>query len=234
VVFFLVFFFFYFKKFYSLQNEKKQLELQLSQEIAKATIEIQEHLFEQLSLEIHDNVNQTLSLSKVQLSTAKGMNQSDQQIINEAKTNISDSISALRNLAKSLNGDLITQMGLIPSLLALIKHINTSGFIQVSLYESGTSFALPKGNSLLIYRMIQESLQNIINHAEATITNIYIQYDEPRISLSIIDNGKGFNYKADSFKGLGLQGLHKRAALLGGSVDIISKEKQGTTIRISI
>lgn len=234
IVFFLSFLFFYFKKFYRLEAEKKQLELQLEQEVSKARIEIQEVLFEKLSLDIHDNVNQTLSLAKLQLSQINPVAQSDSKLLAEAKHNISDAISTLRHMAKSMNGDSIVQAGLHNAIRQLVGNINTTDLLHIEFTETGKPFTLAPNTALVLFRMVQEALQNVLKHAEASLVKLELQYNQPNIRINIHDNGKGFDPLANNQKGLGLNSLYKRAALLGGTLSITSKALTGTTILIDI
>ena len=88
----------------------------------------------------------------------------------------------------------------------------------------------------MLFRMIQESLQNILKHANATAIEIVFNYQEARLTITICDNGAGFDPDSIAKKngGLGLQNIKSRAALMNGTATVTSTIKQGTTITISI
>jgi signal transduction histidine kinase len=86
---------------------------------------------------------------------------------------------------------------------------------------------------LVLFRVVQEVLNNIVKHASATVIDIHLHYTDAYLSIEITDNGKGFNLPGNC-KGTGLQNIKKRTALLNGSLHISSKENMGTEIKIKI
>jgi signal transduction histidine kinase len=234
IVFFLSFLFLYFRKFYRLQADKKQLEVQFQKEVAAAAIEIQEAFLSRLSLDIHDNVNQTLSLAKIQISGLLLTNQNDKKLIAEAKSNISDAINTLRNMAKSMNGDTVIQIGFRHAIKELINSINNSDILHIKLVEVGAPFNLHADKSLLVFRMVQEAIQNVLKHANATLVIIRLTNDHDYCSIEIQDNGIGFDTSAEIKEGIGINSLYKRVALLGGKLSIKSSPQKGTTVNIQL
>lgn len=234
VVLFFSFLFFYFRRFYKMQVEKKQMQLLFSQELSNAQLEIQEQTFLSISQEIHDNVGQILSLAKVQLNLMEEQAQEKNPLLSDVSENISKAMTDLRDLSKGLNSERIRVIGLLPAVEQEVQRINRTGILHIQLSSSGTEEKGDGRRELILFRVIQECLQNIIKHAQATQVSIAFSFRPGQILAQITDNGKGFN-PAEALQvssGLGLRNMHKRMELIGGTVYFDSQEKQGTRIQL--
>jgi two-component system NarL family sensor kinase len=87
---------------------------------------------------------------------------------------------------------------------------------------------------LIIFRIIQEALNNVLKHAEANKIDLNVNFQETKLEIDVIDNGKGFNVNDENTMGLGLQNIIKRASLSGGKVVVESKINSGTTINLNM
>jgi signal transduction histidine kinase len=145
-------------------------------------------------------------------------------------------MTELRDIAKSLSSERRQQMSLLDSISQEIRRINRSGIIKVSSEVLGTEKNIPDQHKLIAFRIVQEGLQNIIKHAGASDVKVSIRYLEDCMYITIFDNGIGFNPETELKKreGLGLQNILRRATLVGGKADIMSKPGEGTTLQIQM
>ncbi len=220
------------------QQEKEQLRLSYERELLKAQLEIQEQTFKNISQEIHDNIGQMLSLAKLNLATMD-LSQPDrlEQKIGDSKKLVAQAIADLRNLSHGLSTDYIADQGLVRAAEHELEMIKKSGGYETVFLLEGTPYPLDKQNELIVYRIIQETLNNIIKHAASQKIIIHLRYRPEEFTLSIIDDGKGFDLTPltnNSSFGLGIKNMHNRARLIGAGFQISSTLEQGTSVMISV
>jgi signal transduction histidine kinase len=205
-------------------------------QLLESKLEIQEQTFGMISQEIHDNVGQILSLAKVQLGIMEQKQSVDGELLGNVKESISLAMTELRDIAKSLSSERLQQLSLQDSIGQEIRRINRSGIIKISSEIQGTEKNIPDQHKLIAFRIVQEGLQNILKHAGASDVKVTIRYLEDRVLITIFDNGVGFDPETELKKkdGLGLQNILRRATLVGGKADIISKPGEGTTLQIQM
>jgi two-component system, NarL family, sensor kinase len=219
-------------------QEKEQLRLSYERELLKTQLEIQEQTFKNISQEIHDNIGQMLSLAKLNLATMDISQPANlEQKIGDSKKLVGQAIADLRNLSHSLSTDYIVDQGLARAVEHELEMIKKSGDFETVFLLEGTSYPLDKQNELIIYRIIQETLNNIIKHAVSQKIIIHLRYRPEEFTLSIIDDGKGFDLTPltdNSSFGLGIKNMHNRARLIGAGFQISSTLDQGTSVIISV
>ena len=222
------------KKFH-FNKKLLQVETEFQKTMLLTQLEIQEQTFSQISREIHDHIGQRLTLARLYINGLTDIISKQQiEILMESSTLIEEAISDLKHLSKSLTANLIRDEGLIYALKLEINRISKITSIKINLnYRDDFPF-MSVENELIIFRIIQEAMQNVIKHAGATRVDIDFDYSNETLSLKIIDNGKGFNlqtiYLNEKGSKSGLENLRKRAALLQGSFDISSREGEGTSL----
>jgi two-component system, NarL family, sensor kinase len=223
------------QKMRRLEMEKSIMRSNYEQSILQARLEIQENTFNNISQEIHDNVGQLLSLAKVQLNIIDQTDYLDKAMLQDVKESVGKAMADLRDIAKSMSGERIQQMGLLQTLQHEVERINRSKLLQASLNINGEPCKLNEQKQLIIFRIVQEALQNIIKHAEAKSLEVKLNCLPSAIELLIIDDGKGFDTQINgSETGLGLQNIINRAALIGGEASINSRFNEGTTIKLIV
>jgi len=232
------FLFLYRKRHRRLLQERQQLKLSYERELLKSQLEIQEQTFRQISQEIHDNIGQVLSLAKLNLATMDPSHLPNlEQKISDSKKLVSQAIYDLRNLSHGLSTDYITDLGLARAIEHELEMVRKSGDYETLFECDGKSYSLDKQQELIIYRMIQETLNNIIKHAASQKIIIHLRYRPEELTLSIIDNGKGFDLTPitdNSSFGLGIKNMHNRARLIGAGFQISSTLEEGTSVTISL
>jgi len=203
-------------------------------EILKAQIKVQEQTFQHIANEIHDNIGQKLSFAKLQLNVMQDFyNKHQQEIIQEIAAVITESLSDLRNLSSSLSLDFIANNGFIKAVENEIEKLNKSGLYQFKLIVQGDSQFLDVDKELMLFRIVQESLNNVVKHAQAKQILIKLHYTTNNLVVSIEDDGIGFDVKKKS-NGSGLSNISKRALSIGGFATINSSKLTGTTVQINI
>lgn len=216
-------------------REREAMEARFNEQLLRSQLEIQEQSFNAISMEIHDNVGQTLSLLKVQLNIIDQMETLNRDLLGEAKNNVGKALTDLRDIAKSLNTERLQQASIVDTAGHELQRIGTSGFTGVTLNCSGEEREIDAKKKLILLRMIQECLQNSIKHAEATRLCVNFNYTDEHLRIEITDNGRGFNQEILQManSGIGLKNILKRAAIIGGEAKINSIIDGGTTITIT-
>jgi two-component system, NarL family, sensor kinase len=226
----------------SLELKTKLEDLKSHQEklLLKTELEIQEQTFQFISKEIHDNVTQGLSLAKLNLNIIDIDNiQESKLLIHKSTALISKALSDLNHLSKSLDADLIESYGLIHAIKYEIERWQRLAKNDIELEVNGELQFLNTNSELLIFRIIQESINNIIKYAKAENIKITIIYSTEHIQISVKDDGIGFdpatiftNKKIGEMAGL--KNMRQRAESLDGKLTIDSTPGMGTLLNVNI
>jgi PAS domain S-box-containing protein len=222
-------------------TEKRKLEEELVQQkekerqrINQAMIAGQEYERNELSKELHDNVNQILSSAMIMLTTARG-NADEQEYLMEKTTQYIDlAIQEIRKISKTLNSSIVKEVGLIDPIEDIIKNMQLVRPVIVDFEcDPGLEDELSHDVQLMLYRIIQEQTNNILRYAEAGYVRIAIERQEQCLTLVIQDNGKGFDVNKQA-KGIGLMNILNRAETLGGTLTIDTKPMGGCRLLVQI
>jgi signal transduction histidine kinase len=219
-------------------REREQLRLSYERELLKSQLEIQEQTFRHISQEIHDNIGQTLSLAKLNISTMDPAQPTGmEQKITDSKKLVSQAIYDLRNLSHGLSTDYVADMGLARAIEHELEMIHKSGDQETLFQTEGDVYRLDKQREVIIYRIVQETLNNILKHAASRKIIIHLHYRPEEITLTITDNGKGFDLTPldlDKSYGLGIKNMHNRARLMGARFQISSTLGEGTSVLVNV
>ncbi|WP_207515455.1 PAS domain-containing sensor histidine kinase [Longitalea luteola] len=212
----------------ALQKEKERLR------INQAMITGQEYERNEISKELHDNVNQILSSAMIMLTAARGNADDQEYLIDKTTQYIDMAIQEIRKISKSLNSSIVNEVGLIDPVEDIIKNMQLVRPLTVDFQcDPSLEEELSQDKQLMLYRIIQEQTNNIMRYAEASYVRIAIEQQGNRLSLSIEDNGKGFDTKKQT-KGIGLLNILNRAETLGGTLTIDSKPMGGCRLQVQI
>ena len=216
-------------------RDKEQLTAQFEQILLQSQLEIQEQTFRHISQELHDNLGHQASLIKINLNTlslddlpkAADKLDASRQLMRQL-------IADLKSLSVGINGDFVAKAGLLKALETEVDRLNKTDQFSVILYEQGDCATLDTGKTIILYRMAQEILNNIIKHSEAGKISITLTSNENFVTLAFCDDGIGFDVagKLANEQGAGLGNLHQRAKLLNADLNICSDINTGTTITI--
>ncbi|MEO6833610.1 MAG: sensor histidine kinase [Chitinophagaceae bacterium] len=214
---------------------RQQMAFDFDQSLLNTRIEVRENTLSMLASELHDNILQSMTLCQMGLSTALNTEQPEEKaaLINEAKQTLTTLMRDTRMLSHSLASGMVENRPLEDAIQAELSRIQALTNIQCNL-ELDTLEELPPNQRLLLFRAVQEALQNTLKHAKATRIDIRIYDENQRYFLSIADNGKGFDPSTLSNNSLGLMSLRQRAALLNGNLHIKSSPGAGTIISLEL
>ncbi|HEX3769205.1 MAG TPA: ATP-binding protein [Puia sp.] len=215
------------------RQQINDLQQQFTEQSLQAQVEIQEQTFLAISQEIHDNVGQVLSLAKVQANIIKESQQLDNDLLDGVRENIGKAMTDLRDLSRSLNNEKIRASAIHEVLIEEVERINRTGVIRASVSVEGEVRDPGPQKKLILFRVLQESIQNCLKHAEASSIAIIFHYAGDGISVSIRDDGKGFD-PASSCQGQGLGNIRTRVRLAGGTNTITSLPREGSHISLMI
>jgi signal transduction histidine kinase len=213
--------------------EKNEMQNKFEHEQLRSRLEIQEQTFNHISQEIHDNIGQVLSLVRLQINTLG-------EHLSEEKINITDdllgkAIKDLRNLSHTLSTDRIKELGIFEFIKQSLIPLEKSGNYKIVFTADSENFTVNNESALIIYRIIQEVLNNILKHAKATEIFINLKSTQNKKHIIIRDNGKGFEKSIiNTSEGIGLKNIMARAKLIGATLNISSAQGCGTTIEIII
>jgi two-component system, NarL family, sensor kinase len=214
-------------------KELEELKIKHENDLLKAQLEMQEYTFQNISREIHDNIGQKLSLAKLYLNTIPiSMVHPQPTQVNNSIAIISEVINDLSDLARSMSSEMILNNGLLKGIEFEVTQLKKSGIYDIDLNITGDAIFLDSNKELVLFRIIQESLHNIMKHAEATKIDICLNYDNKKLYLNIKDNGKGF-IKDKKSEGSGLINIRRRTTVLEGDF-LIDSGKGGTQLTITL
>ena len=235
-IFYLLLVFMFYQKQRKNKLEKEEMKHQFEQTMLQAQLEIQENTLNYISGEIHDNIGQILSLTRINLNILAESTPSE--TLNKIDNLLGKAIRDLRHLSHNLNSSNLLDLGIIEALNQLLQQIEKTGKFKTELIANQSILDfISTDNSLILYRMIQELLNNIIKHANATKITISIKMIDPKICLlTVSDDGKGFDISAvlHQKKGIGLRHIFSRAKMINATVTIHSNKPTGTNILIEI
>ncbi len=206
-------------------------------DLSARLVQTQEAERRALSRELHDEVGQSLSAVLVELrNLLAGLSaHSEEQTRSQAeliRSLVESTIRVVRNMALLLRPSMLDDLGLIPALKWQAREVSKRTSMDVSVAADLTSDDLPDEYKTCVYRIVQEALHNCSRHSRAQTVRIRVQQETDRLSVSIQDDGQGFD--AQHSKGLGLLGMEERVTRLGGQCQIHSKLGAGTILSATL
>ena len=202
-------------------------------------ISAQEEERSRLARELHDNLSQRMALLAIEIEqVAQLVSPSAPEIssgFRELLTRVQEVSSEIHRLSHELHPSKLDRLGLAAASKSLCKEVSRQQGVHVKCDFKNVPDALPRNVSLCLYRIIQESLQNVIKHSGASNATVELHGSPSEIRLHINDHGVGFNPDSAGRKGgLGLLSMRERLRLVGGSISIRSKPSSGTRIDVTV
>ncbi|MDR3679300.1 MAG: tetratricopeptide repeat protein [Flavipsychrobacter sp.] len=218
------------QQLYHQQQAEILLRQQKELELLKATMAGEEKERERIARELHDGIGGMLAATKMKVSTRQTMVDPDvhkEQIL----AMLTATADEVRKTAHNLMPDVLIKNGLENALTIYCDAISSAGNLQLDIDFQGMPYHLSKAAELVIYRITQELIQNVIKHADATVTAVLIKKLKNKFSVIVEDDGVGFNNDI-LHEGLGLQNLRFRVLALQGNIEISSSLGKGTLVHI--
>ncbi|EHQ27301.1 sensor histidine kinase [Mucilaginibacter paludis] len=219
-----------------LMREKEQLKVVYEQAILQSQLEIQEQTLRNVSKEIHDNIGQVLSYVSLSLDRAADLNEDQRKgIIAESKLLVNQSMNDLRDLSKSFSLDNIASKGLSATIEAEVIRLNKSRLIRANLNIEGQPTSFGENRELILFRILQEFINNTLKHARAKNLNIDLKYQADKLLFKVEDDGIGFNLDdPQNNNGSGIRNIRTRAGIIGADAAVQSRIGEGSSITLSL
>jgi signal transduction histidine kinase len=213
--------------------EREVREAYYQHGLLQAQLEMQEHTFNIISQDIHDNVGQILSLAKINLNIIT-LEQKENESFKRIKELVTNAIDELRHLGTGYYAERLVEKGLVTAIRHQLDQLEKTGMFTTSFYSQVENVAIEKNDMIFLYRIIQEALNNVIKHSAANLVSVSILQHNDEVHIRVTDNGKGFALASKNFKpGIGLSSMRQRAAMIGATADISSTPGTGTVINLS-
>ncbi|MHA4844590.1 sensor histidine kinase [Flavitalea antarctica] len=209
------------------------MELKFEQEIRKIQLETQEETFYQIGEEIHDNIGQLLTSTKLLLSITERSLPGIPDPFYTAQETLSKAIQELRALSKSLNKEWLHQFNLIENITTETERINSANLIKANFVSSARQLPMSAEDQVVLFRIIQEAIHNSIKHSNAKLVQIMIHLNDG-IQIIVSDDGEGFDTNQDSVSGVGMINMKHRTQVLGGTIKWSANQNNGTDVEIHI
>ena len=223
-------------KFHFHRKQHSELQLNFQKEVFKTQLEIQEHTLQNISQEIHDNIGQVLSLIKLNLNTLDFAKPAETlEKANQSNELLTQAIHDLRELSHNLNSDFIADIGLVKAIEHQLLVFQKSKIYTTSFIITGKCRSYSNDKELVLFRIVQELLNNILKHAQANHVEISFVFNTSSMLISIADNGIGFDINSiyeNDHQGIGLHSIKKRISLINGTCEIKSDSNTGTKVNI--
>jgi len=221
------------------QEKRLQLEVMKQQDLAtKAIISAEENERKRIAAELHDGVGQMMSAAKMNLSAIE----SDITFKDEAQKisfdkvigMVDESCKEVRSVSHQMMPNALLKSGLASAVKEFIDKID-SRIIKINLYAEGLNERLDTDVETVLYRVIQECVNNVIKHSGANNLDISLIKDADGIAATVEDNGRGFDSgDKQKFEGIGLKNISSRVTFLKGTVDFDSSPGKGTLVAIHV
>lgn len=208
------------------------------EQTAKSVIDAEERERKRIAGDLHDGIGQMLSAAKMNMSALSEelqFQRQDQSVFfNRTQDIIDECCKEVRTISHQMMPNVLLKSGLASAVREFVNKINTPR-LKVNLHIHGLTERLDETIEIVLYRVIQECVNNVIKHSEASILDIQLLGDANEISATIEDNGKGFDASLrDQFEGIGLKNIKTRVDYLNGTVNIDSAVGRGTHINVEI
>lgn len=217
-------------------SEQKMIQLQQEKKIdaTQNMIQGEEQERTRLARDLHDGLGGMLTGVKFQLNSMKGnviLSEENASTFTKSISQIDNAIAEMRRVAHNMMPEALLKFGLNETLKSYCDSVSENSELAVSYQSFGMEDRLEQTNEIVLYRIVQELINNTIKHANATKSNIQLTRNENLISLTVEDNGKGFDFNNVKKNGIGLSNINHRVEYLNGKIDVQSDNK-GTSTHI--
>jgi signal transduction histidine kinase len=217
------------------QQRIQQLEEEKKLLAAKALVEGQEDERKRIARELHDGLGVLLSTTKMQFSTLKDKSPENKEIIERASKLLEQASGDVRKISHNMMPGLLTKFGLYEAVDDLFDKVSETEGITVRTDIPEDAERLPENSEIMLYRIIQELVNNTLKHAEAKKIEIQMQLLPDHLDIIYSDDGRGFNVeeKVES-KSIGLSSIQSRVNFLNGKLQVSSSPGKGVSYSIKV
>lgn len=206
----------------------------IQQQRTQAVLEAEERERIRIARDLHDGVGQTLAAARMTLGNYLSQKKIESSEMQNSLDLLEDSIKEIREISHNMMPSSLTKFGLTSALKQFTNKINALRKIEIELQIVGFKERSDEKIELMLYRIIQEIISNIIRHADAKKVNIELVRHDDELILIIEDDGRGFDTARTENHGIGLKNIATRVEYLNGSVNFDSSIGKGTSVVIEI
>jgi signal transduction histidine kinase len=208
-------------------------------DLSSHLLSAQEKERRRIALELHDDLGQELSVLKLQIGSIerklKKIPTTLEEDCDTVLRSVDQIIENVRRLSHDLSPSILEDLGLSAAIRSLIEDFRKYGRINVSIDTEKIDNLFSNEAQIVIYRIFQEALSNIVKHAQATHVSIAMERNDESVAFVIEDNGKGYDpekvqRRSSAERGLGIPAIIERVRMLGGTLNLSSHESRGTSI----
>ena len=202
--------------------------------LAAQVINAQDAERARVARELHDGTAQTLAAAMLQLSavTRHANNPDAEESLTELRTLVASALEEVRLLSHTIHPRVLDDLGLVSALEWLARQTRQEGVLDVEVEAEAGTEDIPAAVASVLYRVAQESIRNVVQHARASHVRIVLTIEKDVATLSVIDDGNGFDVRSAEARrpGMGLFSIRERVSLVNGTVDIQSVPGRGSRV----
>ncbi|MEO6633322.1 MAG: tetratricopeptide repeat protein [Mucilaginibacter sp.] len=216
----------------------KQTKLKQSNIAMQAIIYTEEKERKRIAQDLHDSVSQTITAAKINLTVIGAelpfVNDEQRKRYQKAINLVNDGFKEVRTISHNMMPWALHETGLAMVIKQFVENIETDA-ISINFFSQGIDEPFNDNVETILYRVLQECVNNVMRHAQATRLDISIIKEAENISMTIEDNGKGFNTAdPDKYRGMGLNNMQNRIGYLKGKIELDSHEGRGTLVSVYV
>lgn len=232
IVFFVLF---YQRRMLETKLKQQRMEVEYQQKMLYAALESQENERKRLAADLHDSIGAMLSTIRLSLGMLARTEGVPTENIDQTKIMLDDTIVSVRRLSRDLLPATLQRFGLSHAVKELCEQYTLVSGLPISFSEKGTAKEKQQTDQLMIFRIVQELVNNAMKHAQPTTIRVALNW-ERNFELSVADDGSGFLAEEirKSGKGLGLFNMENRARLLNGQLSFQANQPKGTVAKLEI
>jgi signal transduction histidine kinase/Flp pilus assembly protein TadD len=216
------------QKIRQLEEEKKLIA-------AKLLVEGQEEERKRIATELHDGLGVLLSATKMQFSTIMDKSPENRELIEKASRLLEQATGDVRKISHNMMPGLLTKLGFFDAVEDFIEHIDETEGLNASCETIGEPMRLPENNEIMLYRIVQELVNNTLKHAQASNIRLKFQILPEILDIVYADDGIGFDFNEKlNAETMGLKSIKSRVDFLNGKMDIDSKPGEGVKYSLQI
>ncbi len=217
------------------QQRRDEKQLRYDQELLRQLIELQEQDRRMVAHDIHDGLMQNLVGAHMLVqSESKALDAADESRVNRIAGLLQKAINEGRRLIREMRPMVLDDQGVIEAIQHLIADVEEHAGLDIAFDHEVKFERLDARLEGMIFRMVQESLNNVAKHAQATYAAVRIKQENGQLQIAVRDHGRGFNPAKVSRRRFGLRSIRERARLMGGVARIESAPGKGTTVSIEL
>ncbi|TAD82824.1 MAG: hypothetical protein EAY75_15790 [Bacteroidetes bacterium] len=230
---------------YGYYNQRKRLQLQQIETLenekqllaSQAMLKGQEDERSRVAKDLHDGIGGMLSGIKLSLGAMKGnliLTEQSARLFEGALYKLDETIAEMRRVAHSMMPEALLQLGLTAAVADYCAGVDAAGQLKLNYQHYGLEERLPAETEIVVYRMVQELITNVLKHAHATQAIVQLTRHQQLLQLTVEDNGVGMPPHLQQANGSGLRSLQARATYVKASIDVKSAPGQGTSVHLEI